>query len=114
MTSAAMQAATLHKLLKEQSNLQGIFRPYFKKVAKIINIPWLTAVAEDFRFPETKGNKAPGTDLINTYIDKVHLATHHDPMVGAAFLNVMNLIEPPISLLKPHVLWRVLKSTTLK
>ncbi|WP_460921373.1 hypothetical protein [Pontibacter brevis] len=114
MTSAALQAAALDQLLKEQASLRNIYKPYFKKVAKIVSIPWQTAVGEDFRFPETKGKKAPGTDWINAYIDKVHRATHHDPVVGAAFLQVLNMIEPPTSLLRPPMLWRVLRSMAKK
>jgi 2-polyprenyl-6-methoxyphenol hydroxylase-like FAD-dependent oxidoreductase len=110
MTSAAMQAAALDTLLKEHQNLDDITKPYFKKIARIVDIPWQTAVGEDFRFPQTKGKKAPGTDFINAYIDRVHRATHHDPVVGAAFLKVMNMIEPPASLLSPAILWRVLRN----
>jgi hypothetical protein len=31
-------------------------------------------------------------------------------VVGAAFLKVMNMIEPPASLLSPAILWRVLRN----
>jgi hypothetical protein len=109
MTSAAMQAAALDKLLTSQKNLHDLYKPYFKQIAQIVDMPWQTAVGEDFRYPQTKGTKAPGTDLINSYIDKVHLATHHDPVVGAAFLKVMSMMEPPTSLLRPHILWRVFR-----
>jgi hypothetical protein len=109
MTSAAMQAAALDKLLTSQKNLDDLYKPYFKQIAQIVDMPWQTAVGEDFRYPQTKGTKAPGTDLINSYIDKVHLATHHDPVVGAAFLKVMSMMEPPTSLLRPHILWRVFR-----
>jgi 2-polyprenyl-6-methoxyphenol hydroxylase-like FAD-dependent oxidoreductase len=114
MTSAAMQAVALDTLLRENSSLDNLEKPYFKQVAKIVDIPWQTAVGEDFRFPETKGRKAPGTDLINAYIDRVHQATHHDTVVGAAFLKVMNMIEPPASLLSPRILWRVVKHSLQK
>lgn len=114
MTSAAMQAAALDKLLKEQLSLSGIRKPYFRQVAKIVDIPWRTAVGEDFRFPETKGRKAPGTDIINAYMDRVHRATHHDAVVGAAFLKVINMIEPPASLMGPKVLWRVIQNMAEK
>jgi hypothetical protein len=79
-----------------------------------VDIPWQTAVGEDFRFPETKGKKAAGTDIINAYIEKVHRATHHDPVVGAAFLKVLNMMEPPSSLMRPQILWRVLQNTMQK
>ncbi|MBF9254224.1 FAD-binding monooxygenase [Pontibacter sp. 172403-2] len=110
MTSAAMQAAALDKLLQEQPGLHHLYKPYFRQIARITDIPWQTAVGEDFRFPETRGRKAPGTDLINAYMDSVHRATHHDAVIGAAFLNVMNMLAPPASLLSPRILWRVLKS----
>ena len=110
MTSAAMQAAALDKLLKARPSLHGIRKPYFRQVTKIVDTPWKTAVAEDFRFPETKGRKAPGTDLINAYMDHVHRATHKDTVVGAAFLKVLNMIEPPVSLLSPRILWRVVRN----
>ncbi|QHT69652.1 FAD-dependent monooxygenase [Rhodocytophaga rosea] len=114
MTSAAMQALALETLLQTNNTLDGLAKPYFKKVAKIVDIPWQTAVGEDFRFPETKGKKAPGTNLINAYIDRVHKATHHDTVVGAAFLKVMNMLEPPTSLLSPRILWRVAKHSLQK
>ncbi len=110
MTSAALQAAALDKLLKERPSLTGIRKLYFRQVAKIVDMPWQTAVGEDFRFPETKGKKAVGTNFINTYMDHVHRATHHDAIIGATFLKVMNMIEPPTSLLRPRILWRVLQN----
>lgn len=111
MTSAALQAETLNKLLTERKgNLSRIAHPYFRRVAKVVDIPWQLAVGEDFRFPETKGKKAPGTDLINAYVAKVHRATLHDETVGKAFLKVMNLMAPPTSLFQPGVMRRVLLS----
>jgi hypothetical protein len=109
-----MQAAALDSLLTAQKNLDDLYKPYFKQIAKIVDIPWQTAVGEDFRYPQTQGKKAPGTDLINSYIDKVHLATHHDPIVGAALFKVLNMMEPPTSLLNPKILWRVLRNKVPK
>lgn len=110
MTSAAIQAQTLDRLLTARhGNTQGIAAPFFRAVAKAIDIPWQTAVGEDFRFPETEGKKAPGTDFINAYVARVHRASHRDPVVCKAFLNVMNLLKPPTSLFHPRILWRVLQ-----
>lgn len=112
MTSAALQAAELDALLRERHGaLAGIARPFFRRAAKVIDGPWQSAVGEDFRFPETVGPKAPGTNLINAYVAMVHRATHHDPVVGAAFLKVMNLMEPATSLLRPAMMRRVLASS---
>lgn len=111
MTTAALQAAALDKLLQERDgSLEGISKTYFKRAAKILDTPWKTAVGEDFRFPETKGKKTAGTDLINAYIARIHRATHYDKVVCSTFLKVLNMLEPPVSLFRPHILWRVLFS----
>lgn len=115
MTTAALQVAELDALLSERGgNLDGIAGLFFARAAKVIDGPWQTAVGEDFRFPETQGKKAPGTNAINAYVAHVHRATHHDPVVGMAFLRVMNLIEPPTSLLHPRIVWRVFKDRMLR
>lgn len=108
MTSAAMQARVLGRLLAErQGTIDGIARPYFRQVAKIVDIPWQLAVGEDFRFPEAIGRRPPGTHAINSYVSMVHRASHHDPLVSKAFLEVMNLLKPPSSLMAPQIMWRV-------
>jgi len=109
MTSAALQAFELDKLLAKQSSLDGLALAFFKRAAKVIDIPWQLAVGEDFRFPQTTGPKPPGTDLINRYIVRVHWATLHDEVVGLAFAKVMNLMAPPTSLFHPRIVWRVLR-----
>lgn len=108
MTSAAMQAAALDKLLAERTTLIGLWRDFFQAAAKVVEIPWQLAVGEDFRYPETQGKKPVGVDLINAYVTKVHQATHHDPVVYTAFLKVLNLMAAPTTLFHPQILWRVL------
>ncbi|GAB4581521.1 MAG: FAD-binding monooxygenase [Anaerolineales bacterium] len=110
MTSAALQTLELQKLLAKNTPLDALAMTFFKRAAKVIDIPWQLAVGEDFRFPTTTGSKPAGTDLINRYVVKVHRATLRDEVVGLAFLKVMNLMEPPTSLFHPRILWRVLRS----
>ena len=110
MTSAAMQTYALNDVLREHSSLQGLWRLYFKRVARVVDMPWQLTVGEDFRYPETKGVKPPLTDILNAYVDRVHKATQHDPVVYSQFLQVMNLMAPPASLMSPRILWRVLLS----
>ncbi|GAB4122904.1 MAG: FAD-binding monooxygenase [Roseiflexaceae bacterium] len=111
MTSAALQAQALDQLLSRRHGmLTGLAKPFFRQAAKVIDIPWQLAVGEDFRFPETSGPKAFGTDLINQYVAMIHRATHRDPVVYGAFLKVMNLIATPTSLFAPDILWRVIRA----
>lgn len=112
MTTAAMQAHVLDQLLlacHTPEQLDRLAPQFFQQAAKVIDIPWQLAVGEDYRFPEAVGPRPPSTNLINSYIDLVHRATHHDPIVGHVFLEVMNLIKPPSSLLAPQIMFRVLK-----
>jgi 2-polyprenyl-6-methoxyphenol hydroxylase-like FAD-dependent oxidoreductase len=109
MTSIAMQAAALDALLKGVNNLSGLWRPYYKEMARVVDPIWQLSVSEDFRFPKTRGKKPFATDLFNWYIGRVHKATHRDTNVYAQFLQVMNLLASPSSLLHPRILLRVMK-----
>jgi 2-polyprenyl-6-methoxyphenol hydroxylase-like FAD-dependent oxidoreductase len=112
MTSAALQAHELDQVLDRAGpSTEPLATRFFRRAAKVIDRPWQLAVGEDFRFPEAVGKRPPGTDLVNRYVSQVHRATHTDPVVGLAFLEVMNLIEPPTRLMTPAVLWRILKSS---
>lgn len=108
MTSASMQAIELDKLLHENLAEAQLAPAFFKRAAKVIDIPWQLAVGEDFRYPATAGPKPAGVDLINKYVSKVHRATLKDPVVCEAFLQVMSLLKAPTSLFHPRILWRVM------
>lgn len=109
MTSAAMQARELDRLLGQRPFPQNLASAFFKRVAQVVDIPWQMAVGEDFRFATTTGPKPPGTDFINRYVARVNRVSQHDAVVSAAFLQVMNLLAPPASLFHPRVVWRVLR-----
>jgi hypothetical protein len=110
MTSAALQADALAELLATRTSLQELAPAYFRRAAKIVDIPWQMAVGEDFRYAETEGKKAPGTGFINAYGARLHAGTHHDPHLLIEFLKVMNLMQPPASLFHPKTMWHVLRS----
>lgn len=110
MTSAILQSVALDQILGEPGGRSDLARHFFSKASRIVDIPWQLAVGEDFRFPETEGPKPFGVDFINRYVEMVHRATHVDEVVYGAFLQVMNLNQPPTSLFHPRILGRVLGS----
>lgn len=112
MTSSAMQTRALKDILDRHSSLQGLWKSFFRQAARVVDIPWQLAVGEDFRYPETEGKKAPLTDMINAYVERVHKATQRDPVVYGQFLRVMNLMDPPASLMSPRIIWRILTRWT--
>ncbi|MEK6482048.1 hypothetical protein WJR50_31190 [Catalinimonas sp. 4WD22] len=110
MTSSILQAAALDKLLREQKGkLKDIAKPYFRRVAKVIDIPWQIAVGEDFRYPQTTGKKPMATNFINAYLTHVHRATHTDPVVSKALIEVLNMLKPPTYLFRTQIVGRVLR-----
>ena len=109
MSSAALQVNAMTDYLKQHSGAIP-WKSFFQQTAKIIDLPWQVAVGEDFRYPQTEGKKPIGTDIINAYVAKVHRATHHDPIVFKQFVDVLNLVAHPMSLMKPNIIWRVLQT----
>ena len=110
MTSACLQAVELDKVLQEKIPEDRLAKIYFKRSAEIIDTVWQIATGEDFRFPQTTGTRPLGINLVNKYVAQVHRATINDEVVCGAFLKVMSLLQPPISLFHPKILWRVLKA----
>jgi len=108
MTSAAMQASALGDMLDRREDLSGLWRPYFKSMAGLVDMIWQLGVTEDFRYAETRGQKPWAADLINWYTGHVHRATHNDTVVYGQFLRVMNLLAPATSLFKPNIVVRIL------
>lgn len=108
MSSAAMQVAELEKLLNQKGYHPNLWQSFFKQAAKVVDIPWQLAVGEDFRWQETEGAKAPGTDLINQYTARLFRMMAEDIVVYEQFMKVMNFLAPPTTLMHPRLLWRAL------
>jgi 2-polyprenyl-6-methoxyphenol hydroxylase-like FAD-dependent oxidoreductase len=109
MSVSALQASALDIALRERSgDLNGLACRFFKQAAKLIDIAWIGAAGEDFRYPQVEGVRPPGIKLINWYGAKLQLTTQRDPEVYRAFLCVMNMTRQPTSLFHPRIVGRVL------
>ncbi len=106
MSVAALEAVALEESL--QGSLDDLASRFYRSTKKIIDIPWLIATAEDLRFPQVEGKRPPGFCMMNRYLERVHAVASEDPMVCRKFFDVLNLFAPPVSLMSPHMLWRVL------
>ena len=76
-----------------------------------VDAPWAIAVGADFLHPETRGPKAPGTDLLNRYVLRLVKATHASVELARTFNLVVQLVEPTSALVRPSVVARVMAST---
>ena len=107
MSSAALQAAALRDSLGRGG--RALWRGFFRRAARVVDAPWSIAVGADLAFPRTEGRRGPMVNFLNWYIAKLHRAAHRDPVLALAFHKVANLIAPPPSILRPGIVWRVLR-----
>jgi 2-polyprenyl-6-methoxyphenol hydroxylase-like FAD-dependent oxidoreductase len=106
MSAAALESLQLAEVLSQGT--ADLARRFFRRAAKVVDIPWSIAVGNDLRMPETIGPRNAGVNIINWYMSRLHRAAHHDPIPAMAFHRVGNLLAPPPSVMHPRVAIRVL------
>lgn len=113
MTVAAMGAETLHDQLQEnRGQLDGLEGRFQKRLAAVVQTPWLMATGEDLRYPETEGQRPGGAArLVQKYLDRITVVMADDQDVAATFFHVLNLTTPPTALFRPSILFRVLRGS---
>ncbi len=105
MTVVALEALALRTLLAEGGT--DLPRRFFRRAARLIDIPWDIAAGGDLRLPVVPGPRPLRTRLVNRYVGRVQAVAAVDPEVGLAFLRVANLVEGPAALLRPGVVVRL-------
>lgn len=106
ITVAAAEALVLRDLLAVGSD--DLARQFFRRAARLVDVAWDMAAGGDLRLPAVPGPRPARVRLVNAYVSRVQAAAAVDPEVGAAFLRVANLIDPPESLLRPRLGTKVL------
>ena len=105
MTVAANQAKALDDCLAEARH--DLWPRFYARTRKVVDGAWEIATGEDLRFPEVEGKRPLGFNLVNRYLDRVHVSAARDPVVCRKFFDVLNLLEPPSSLLSPRLVLKV-------
>ena len=109
MSVAALEAKTLDTCLRDQQDsLTGLTQRFQKALAKIVKTPWILTTSEDFRYPETEGQRPLGMKLFNWYTRHVLELTASNPLVIANFFQVRHLLKPLSILFDPRIVWAVL------
>ena len=109
MTVAALQALALRAELRAAP---GGGRPpvaarFSRAAGQLASAAWAVSARADLRFPEVVGRRGPGDRLVDAYLTRLRTAASVDPALGAAFLRVVNMIDPPARLLSPRNAVRV-------
>jgi 2-polyprenyl-6-methoxyphenol hydroxylase-like FAD-dependent oxidoreductase len=110
MTVAALEAVTLQGWWQaavargqEPDSLD-----FFQAIAQVIETPWkLSTEAEKEFLPEAQPTSWVAKWL-RSYFARLRQTSQHDPVVALAFIRVTQLLAPPASLFKPHIMGRVL------
>ena len=114
MSAAALSAEAVDRTLaahrlRHRGRLAGASGRIQQAVAKASAGAWMVATGEDLRYPATKGGSSSTADrLVRRYLDRVVTAAATDPVVNAAFFDVIALMAEPSSLLRPAMSVRVL------
>lgn len=108
MSVAALEAVLLHHVLATGGNT-NVGPRFFEQATDLVDIAWTMAVGADFGFSETEGEKPRGAAFFNWYLNRLLRRAHTDGSLTDAFVRVLMLEQPPTSLLRPGVVWRVLR-----
>jgi len=106
MSVAALEAIALRDCLAKGD--KDLARRFFRAAAKPVNVAWQLAVGADFALPEVAGHRTRTVRATNAYVDRVLTAAEQDAAVGAQFLAVSALLDPPARLLRPTIIRQAL------
>lgn len=109
ITVAALESLALGRVLSAGRG-RGLARRWYRAASATVNEAWTLSVGGDLRFPGVEGSRPPGTALVNAYLSRFYAAATVDTALGAAFLRVANMLDPPARLLAPRNVARVLRS----
>jgi 2-polyprenyl-6-methoxyphenol hydroxylase-like FAD-dependent oxidoreductase len=114
MTTGALGVRLLDDSLHDQRRLSGsgtlvdFSHRFQRKIARVIDSPWLLTTTEDFRSPRTAGQRAWWTAALCWYTGRIHRLTWSDRFTARRFLEVMHLTVRPTALFHPYIVFRAL------
>jgi len=104
MTVAALEALALRNCLARGTT--DLPRRFFRATARPVGRAWQLAAGGDLSLPEIQGTPPLSTRLLNGYMDRLLTAAEYDTAAYEQFLKVAWLVDAPIRLLRPSMMWR--------
>jgi 2-polyprenyl-6-methoxyphenol hydroxylase-like FAD-dependent oxidoreductase len=108
MTNAARGALVLADALRDDWRQSGWAHRLQRSLAVANRLPWLLATGEDFRYPSTEGRRRASTRLLHWFVDRTMVRATARPELFHAFIQVMHMLKPPRSLLRPPLALQLL------
>ncbi|OBG28512.1 NAD(P)/FAD-dependent oxidoreductase [Mycobacterium sp. 852002-51057_SCH5723018] len=108
MTVAALEALALRDCLS--CSTEDLARRFFRAAAAPIRQAWQLSAVPDLALPEIEGTPPLLARLFNGYFERVLTAAESDPVIVDRFARVTSLLDPATRLLRPEVVWRVVRA----
>ena len=108
MTVAAIEATVLRDCLRGGD--RGLPRRFFRASARKVRVAWQTAVGSDLALPEVDGPRPLSMRVSNAFLERVLTAAEVDAVVAGQFLRVTGMVDAPTSLLRPAILFRIMRA----
>ncbi|MFI7545118.1 FAD-dependent oxidoreductase [Actinoplanes sp. NPDC049599] len=107
MSVAALEAMTLREHLR-----RGVTPDPLRVLAdmsRAVDTPWDISAGGDLDFPGVQGERTLKVLVGNAYMARLQYAATKDAKVTEGFMRVAGLIDPPEALMRPAMMWRVLR-----
>ena len=112
MSVAVLEAHALGQLLatiaRDGGDIAHAWRPFFLRVAEVVDAPWALAVVPDFVFPRTVSARPADLAASLRFGAAVTRATARHPDIHKLAGEVQHLLRPRRALMDPHVLERIM------
>jgi 2-polyprenyl-6-methoxyphenol hydroxylase-like FAD-dependent oxidoreductase len=107
MTVAALEAQALDHALRTWKGEKGFSHAFQRKLARVFASAWQLAISADAPLP----NQAKGRSvqrISHWYTERIISLLPHDPNVLLTFLQVIHMLRPPLALMHPKILLKVI------
>ena len=106
MTVAALEAVALRRHLSDGGPQWA--RRYRHEVGRISGRAWAMAKNADLAFPGVPGRRTATSRALGRYVARVQAGAVRDADLGAAFLRVTSMVDPPEALFRPATVARTM------
>lgn len=94
--------------IRTGGNLDNFALPFFKGAANIVDVAWNGVTVEDFKYPQTRGERPRGYAIARWMNDRFFALSGVDEEFAVAFNKVLHLAAPPSSILKSKCLFKAI------
>ena len=112
MSACALEVEELRRLLESCPEGNGIpanfYRSFFRRAAKVIDVPWLLATQSDFLYPQTQGKRLLHTNALNWYLVRVLRLCSGNDRITQTFYEILHFIKKPTAFFHPSIVWAVM------